>query len=138
MPREEPAIVALRDTGRVKVYVSWNGDTRTKWWRFWEVRGKGKGGRLVVGKVKRESFETVLTVDKQSDGVDHKSTSGGAFTDIRYQAEALDALGRVLVTTEAVGSDVLIKQFRANSQAKIGNGEGVSQPLSEKQKVLGR
>ncbi|OJD33924.1 uncharacterized protein BKCO1_2600022 [Diplodia corticola] len=71
VPGEEPAIVALEEDaaavsgGGTTVYVSWNGDTETAAWRFFEVAGDsgGRGGEtelVRLGDVRREGFETAL------------------------------------------------------------------------------
>ncbi|KAK6217336.1 hypothetical protein QIS74_07450 [Colletotrichum tabaci] len=61
LPSEEPAIVSLEDAGGTTLYVSWNGDTETKTWRFYEVSDK-HGSRKFLGEAKRRSFETSLRV----------------------------------------------------------------------------
>ena len=49
MPSEEPAVVALEHAESTIVYVSWNGDTETRVWRFYGVdrKGRGSGWRVV-------------------------------------------------------------------------------------------
>lgn len=103
IPNEAPAIVALEDEELTSVYVSWNGDTRTQKWRFYEVF---RGRRSFIGEVKRESFESVLTLDRV-----------GVKT---VQAEALDAEGSVLVDTSAVKPGAMIHQFQGDSETKQG------------------
>ncbi|TVY17990.1 hypothetical protein LARI1_G005477, partial [Lachnellula arida] len=104
IPHEAPAIVALKDekTSSTSVYVSWNGDTRTKSWRFYDVSDTG---RSFLGESKREGFETVLQLD-QSVAVKN------------VQAEALDAEGTVLIDTAAVKPDVLIHQYKGKKASK--------------------
>ena len=69
------------------IFVSWNGDTETKKWRFLEKRASGTGATRVLGEVQRTSFETVLKVKGSVE---------------QALAVALDAKGKVLRTTEAV------------------------------------
>lgn len=90
LPSEEPAVVAL-DGGEegTAVYVSWNGDTETAVWRFYEVVD-GLGSRSFLGEVERKSFETKLVVPG-------KKKVG------RVAAEAVDKRGRVLRATREVG-----------------------------------
>lgn len=76
--------------------MSWNGDTRTKTWRFYEV--SNSGGRSLLGEAKREGFETSL----QLGDIEVKSV----------QAEALDAEGTVLVDTLAVEPEVLVHEYK--------------------------
>ena len=99
IPTEAPAIVALEDHNSTQVYVSWNGDTRTKVWRFYEVH---EDRRSFMGEVKREGFETSLTVNRI-----------GVKT---VQAVALDAEGSTLVNTSAVKPEMMIREFKADSK----------------------
>ena len=87
LPNEEPAIVALADDdGGTTIYVSWNGDTETRAWRFYAVVD-GYGSRDFLGEAERTSFETSLRVSKK--------------TVNRVSAEAVGANGRVLRVTGA-------------------------------------
>ena len=101
IPHEVPAIVALEDGDITNLYVSWNGDTQTKSWRFYEVKG---GRRSYLGESKREGFETSLQLSR----VGVKAV----------QAEALDAEGRVLVDTSAVEPELMIHEFKGDSKRK--------------------
>lgn len=58
-PSEEPAVLALSSHyhASLDVYVSWNGDTETALWRFFDASSK-QGEHLLLGEVKREGFET--------------------------------------------------------------------------------
>lgn len=116
IPNEAPAIVALKDEKKesTSIYVSWNGDTRTKSWRFYEVEDSGR--RSYLGESKRKSFETVLELPH-----------AGVKT---VQAEALDAEGEVLVDTSVVKPDILIHEFKGKSptgkkKLQKQEGEGV-------------
>ena len=103
IPNEAPAIVALQDTEgeQTSIYVSWNGDTETKTWRFYEVTDNDR--RSYLGESKRQSFETVFKFDRASiKGV---------------QAEALDDTGEVLVNTSIVKVEILIQEFKGKSEA---------------------
>lgn len=103
IPNEAPAIVALEDKNSTNIYVSWNGDTRTKAWRFYEVF---RGRRAFIGQVEREGFETVLAVER----VGVKSV----------QAEAVDAEGSVLVDTSTVRPSLMIHEFKGESKKSRG------------------
>lgn len=61
LPSEDPAIVALEnaDGSGTTVYVSWNGDTETRVWRFFEIAGES-GSKRLLGEAEREGFETAL------------------------------------------------------------------------------
>jgi hypothetical protein len=89
----------LEDKNATNIYVSWNGDTRTKSWRFYEVLA---GRRSFIGEVARKSFETVLTVERI--GVKN------------IQAEALDVEGTVLVDTSAVKPEVMIHKYEGKGK----------------------
>ncbi|CAI4216061.1 unnamed protein product [Parascedosporium putredinis] len=81
IPSEEPAIVSLAEDGGTTVYVSWNGDTETDVWRFYEVVD-GVGSRRFLGEKKRTSFETSFSLPGKRVG--------------EVVAEAVDERGRVL------------------------------------------
>lgn len=106
-PRESPAIVALRDDdktqgGGTSVYVSWNGDTETATWKVYATAPPGGGTPFswtwwfgqarLLQEVKRESFETVITITDAA-------VASGLST---VFAEAYDARGHKLVKTAAV------------------------------------
>jgi WD40 repeat protein len=89
-PNEPPAIVALKsDKDEVEIYVSWNGDTETRTWRFYALQGDIKHD---LGEQKRRSFETRFVLQK-------KELSIGR--DTRFFAEALGSDGRPLSRTDA-------------------------------------
>lgn len=84
LPNEDPAIVSLQNHEGTVVYVSWNGDTETRTWRFYAVAGKNSRKHF-LGEVSRKSFETSFKVPGKQ---------------VRHVlAEAVDARGRVLRTT---------------------------------------
>jgi hypothetical protein len=83
LPNEVPAIVSLKSDSGTTVYVSWNGDTETKTWRFYSVVDS-YGSRQFLGEAERTGFETSLFVKGQT--VDAVS------------ADAVGANGHVLVS----------------------------------------
>jgi hypothetical protein len=89
LPNEAPAIVSLENDEGTSVYVSWNGDTETKIWRFFHLVEE-YGSRHFLGEVERKGFETSLFVKDHGLGL--------------VTAEAIDAQGRVLTSTVAVES----------------------------------
>lgn len=104
IPNEAPAIIALEDKDKTDVYVSWNGDTRTKSWRFYEIKG---GRKSFVGEAKRQGFETSLSINRI--GV----------KDI--QAEGYDAEGALLVKTSAIEPKAVVHEFKGQKKgAKTG------------------
>ncbi|XWX00512.1 hypothetical protein V2A60_008532 [Cordyceps javanica] len=66
---EIPALVAEKNGSTVNLYVSWNGDTRTKYWRFeWTSRdGQGSGSQERQHVVERTGFETILNLTLKSE-----------------------------------------------------------------------
>lgn len=84
LPHETPAIVSLENDEATTVYVSWNGDTETKTWRFFNVLN-AHGSREFLGELRRTGFETAFAV---------KGAKLGAVS-----ADAVDANGRILRST---------------------------------------
>ncbi|KZF24813.1 hypothetical protein L228DRAFT_267119 [Xylona heveae TC161] len=90
LPSEDPAIVALHNEHGTSIYVSWNGDTQTAFWRFYAVADEF-GSREFLGEIERRSFETNLHVPNK------KLTA--------VVAESLDVLGKVLTSTATVKTE---------------------------------
>lgn len=109
LPSEDPAIVALEnaDGSGTTLYVSWNGDTETKTWRFFELDEKTDTWSS-LGDAERTSFETSLEVP------DRKVE--------RVSAEAVDRHGKVLRTT---GVARLEKEVIAASGASGAHDQGL-------------
>ncbi|KAF4541305.1 Secreted protein [Lasiodiplodia theobromae] len=86
LPSEDPAILALEnaDGSGTTVYVSWNGDTETRVWRFFEFEGEN-GSRKLLGEAEREGFETALKLPGRRVK--------------KVVADAVDGNGKVLRTT---------------------------------------
>jgi hypothetical protein len=89
---ETPAVLAeVDDEGVVRMYVSWNGDTETKTWRFiWMETDAAGTSRKIEKEVSRTGFETACRV------------GGRAGSISAVQALAVDGKGRVLTISEAV------------------------------------
>ena len=124
LPNEEPAIVALEneDGSGTTVYVSWNGDTETARWRFFELpTHQGSDGSLdshrsLLGEVESTSFETSLFVPR-SRGPVHK-----------ISAEAVDSNGRVLRVTGATVVEPEVLPVRTTDKG-IEPGRGILENL---------
>lgn len=117
LPSEEPAIVAVGGEEGTRLYVSWNGDTETVAWRFWEVLD-GWSTRKLIEEVERTNFETELFVPGRR---------------VEYvRAEATGAGGKVLRRTgvASIEPEVLPAHGLKASTAYHG-GDG-------RQKVIGR
>jgi hypothetical protein len=85
-PASVPAIAAAKSSGgRVKVYASWNGDTRTASWRV--LAGSSAQTLAPVATAARDGFETSLTTPAAAPYV---------------AVQALDASGALLATSRAV------------------------------------
>lgn len=113
VPNEEPAITALRHGESTVIYVSWNGDTETKSWKFYGI--EKDGSRTLLGEETRKGFETEFYV--KSDG-SWKS----------FEAEAVGAEGEVLRNTAAVRSQEYIHQYVPGRDNLVGN-VGVQKPF---------
>jgi hypothetical protein len=118
LPYERPAIAALNNETSTSIYVSWNGDTETKAWRFY---GAVSGGKLkFLGEKKRTGFETALTI--------------GTIALESVKAEALAHDGRVLSSTDVVKSEVEVLQHHAPKKTeeivKAGWGVAFQKALS--------
>jgi hypothetical protein len=95
-PTESPAIVALRHGESTMVYVSWNGDTETRVWKFFGVDGEGE--KKLLGEESRTGFETGFYV------------SGGDKWR-GFLTEALAADGKILVSSGIAKSQNYIYQY---------------------------
>ncbi|KAK4202059.1 ASST-domain-containing protein [Triangularia verruculosa] len=99
IPTEEPAVAAfVGEDEKTRVYVSWNGDTETDTWRFYEVVGRKNGLSSLrktrfLGEKKRRSFETKFVIP------DGREVGG-------VVAEAVDEYGRVLRVTGTVAVEI--------------------------------
>lgn len=89
LPSETPAIVALQNDDGTDIYVSWNGDTETAIWTFYNAPDE-YSSRSYLGQVKRTSFETKLHVPNKLE---------------RVVAEAVNKKGRVLVATAVIRAE---------------------------------
>lgn len=94
-PHSEPKLVAYRQScqnGPLVGYVSWNGATEVKWWRFSVSDGSADGGWRKGVVVKRHGFETMAVLKE-----------GGKVTGLErwVKVEALDERYTVLASTVA-------------------------------------
>lgn len=112
LPNETPAIVSLQNDQGTTLYVSWNGDTETKVWRFYSVVDE-YGSREFLGDAKRTGFETALSLPGR---VIHA-----------VSAEAIDARGRVLTATAAVRTKAEVLPPKTASVGKHEHGAVQSQ-----------
>ncbi|KAL1627523.1 hypothetical protein SLS56_006347 [Neofusicoccum ribis] len=106
LPSEDPAVVALEkaDASGTTVCVSWNGDTETKVWRFFE-EGRRDGTRSLLGESERKSFETSLEISGRT--VD------------KVIAEAVDGSGKVLRTTGPVALEREVLPKKGNRKQQV-------------------
>lgn len=86
LPTEEPAIVAERTPSGIEVFVSWNGDTETAFWRFYAITDQF-GSREYLGEAARDGFETSFLL--------------ASHTCHSLAAEAVSVRGQILTTTRA-------------------------------------
>lgn len=67
VPYEEPALVAFKESNGTSCYVSWNGDTETKVWKFF-AQAPGRR-RIPLGSANRRGFETSFHTVRKVDFV---------------------------------------------------------------------
>jgi hypothetical protein len=96
IPNEEPAVVALAHGESIVLYVSWNGDTETEFWRFYGVDDKKR--EVAIGRERRVGFETSFYVFSESG---FKS----------FFAEAIGTDGKVLRRSRIVGVENYIYPY---------------------------
>jgi hypothetical protein len=85
-PAGAPAVAATAASGgRVRVYASWNGDTRTAGWRV--LAGSSAQALAPVASAARSGFETTIVTPRTAPYV---------------AVQALDASGAVLATSHAI------------------------------------
>ena len=84
-PTGAPAAVASTASGKLTVYVSWNGDTRTASWRL--LAGASPSKLAAVATAARSGFETAL-----------RAPAAAAYVAV----QALDASGAVIGTSKTV------------------------------------
>jgi hypothetical protein len=88
-PSEEPAVLALHvGDGDAAIFVSWNGDTETKFWKFYLLSGESQGVTLSLGHQPRYGFETCFET--------HLDLLMGQSGNLSIVAEALDSKYKVL------------------------------------------
>ncbi|KAI0894709.1 ASST-domain-containing protein [Annulohypoxylon nitens] len=104
LPNEEPAIVALSSEEGLTAYVSWNGDTETKTWRFYALTDEF-GSKEFLGEATRTSFETSLRIQNVNIGA--------------ISAEAIDESGKSLRSTGIALVEQEIKPEVKQSQVAI-------------------
>lgn len=92
-PNEEIAVYSETSDGETDIYVSWNGDTETKTWKFYDV---SLGERRKIGETRKAGFETKYSVK-------------GLYA--KVIAEAYDAEGEALRESAFVESQAKIVQF---------------------------
>ncbi|KAH8646183.1 ASST-domain-containing protein [Xylariales sp. PMI_506] len=121
---ETPALVAEEEVGAdgariASFWVSWNGDTRTKSWRFWwsqpSLATNGAQPVRFSGETLRSGFETVF----------HLHTTKPISVVV---AEALDEDGNVLVTSAPVK---VFRSITRPGKSRDNSGNIVKQPSVE-------
>jgi len=107
-PNEEPAVVALTHGESTVVYVSWNGDTETKIWKFYGVDEEGE--EVLLGEEVKLGFETSFYV---SSGNDWKG----------FLAEAIGGNGKSLRTSKRVGREPHIYRYVPGRDDSVSRDE---------------
>lgn len=114
IPTEKPAVVALKHGESTMVYVSWNGDTETRTWRFYGNDEEGEN--TFLGEEKRTGFETGFYV-----------TRGERWQG--FVAQAVGGDGKILISSGVAKAQEYIYQYVP------GRDDFVLEEM--KQKVLG-
>jgi len=108
IPNEEIALVSENNDDRsTSLYVSWNGDTQTKTWRFYAINKKNE--KTLIGETARSGFETSFNVKHGVSGT--------------VVAEAYSASGDLLATSLEVSSAKAIKQYHSKDTKDTKNVE---------------
>lgn len=108
IPNEEIALVSEKNHDRsTSLYVSWNGDTQTKIWKFYVINEKNE--KALIGETARTGFETTFNV---------KHSVLGAVV-----AEAYGASGELLAGSSEVLPVRAIKQFKGEDDEKPSQGD---------------
>ncbi|KAH8898032.1 hypothetical protein GQ53DRAFT_712559 [Thozetella sp. PMI_491] len=113
---ETPAVYAEKDDrdSTLSVYVSWNGDTRTKLWRFTLIRTNDFGNQAVIQKdAPRRGFETALKIALEPNKASQYSVS----------AEAIDERGRAIGRTDFVIARSPLSEVESGRAAFIPDGQ---------------
>lgn len=101
-PKESIALLnEYTPDGDTIVHVSWNGDTRTKTWRFYEVTSEGR--KNFIGEKERTGFETSWTVKGQT-----------------FHSVAVEAIGKDDVVLGSSIPEVLEKQIVEFKAGDVG------------------
>ncbi|KAJ5418081.1 uncharacterized protein N7487_001631 [Penicillium crustosum] len=116
-PDEEPAVLPILDSKEnLSVFVSWNGDTETKFWQFYLQRA-GTNSAFLLGKQKRTGFETKTSIDFSN----IRSKTG----DEKIFAEAFDSQGRFLRRTVPVTIKSHLPDYlQESSGGRLDQGDG--------------
>ena len=96
IPKEKIALYSEQDKdGVVSLYVSWNGDTQTKTWKFYSIDDANE--KTFIGESKRTGFETKYEAPKKFKG--------------KVFVEALDAEDGFLGSSSQVKTVAIIKEI---------------------------
>lgn len=96
-PEEAIAVYSEQILDSTSVYVSWNGDTETRTWKFYSVE---KGEKTYIGESNRSGFETVFVVDQKVLG--------------HIVVEAYNGSGELL----GVSQPVVVREVKGNNKVE--------------------
>lgn len=116
-PEEEPAVVPILDSNEnLLVFVSWNGDTETKFWKFY-LQQAGTNTAFSLGKQQKTGFETKTSIDLRN--------IPGRTGDLKIFAEALDSQGSILRRTVPVAIKSHLPDYSQESNGgRLDQAEG--------------
>lgn len=99
-PNERIALLSeFTKDGSINIYVSWNGDTETKKWKFYSV--ERNGSKRFIGETSRKGFESIKTFDTKHE---------------RVLVEAYDSDEVLLSTSDPVKTEAQILQVERSKQ----------------------
>ncbi|CUM53134.1 uncharacterized protein AC631_05550 [Debaryomyces fabryi] len=99
-PNEKIALLSeFTKDGSTNIYVSWNGDTETKKWKFYSV--ERNGSKRFIGETSRKGFESIKTFDTKHE---------------RVLVEAYDSDEVLLSTSDPVKTEAQILQVERSKQ----------------------
>lgn len=112
IPNEDIALYSeINEDRSTTLYVSWNGDTQTKVWKFYSIAADNL--KVLIGETSKSGFETSYTVPHHDVG--------------KVFVEAYDSSKEFLASSEEVTSVAAIKMYEGvtkhveKEQANIGN-----------------
>lgn len=117
IPNEEIALVSENNDDRsTSLYVSWNGDTQTKKWKFYSVNEHND--KSFIGETARTGFETSFKIQGEILG--------------KVVAEAFDASGELLATSHKVSAVKAVAKYSGDEKNEDKNEDKTEEKPSSR------